>query len=406
MTLWSPQQDKALQQVDDWIKNGEEQVFRLFGYAGTGKTTMAKALAEGVNGRVMFGAFTGKAAHVLQTKGCKAQTIHSMIYRSRDKSREQLRNLEEELAILKRELHEDGMSQEDIEKHKRVSDMQRLVIQERDAASQPFFQLNLESDVRFSKLVIIDECSMVDERMGSDLLSFGTKILVLGDPAQLPPVKGEGFFTNAEPNIMLDEIHRQAADNPIIRMASIVRQGGSLQHGDYDESRVIRREELNAEIALGADQIIVGKNETRHSYNRRLRELQGFTGILPNKTEKLVCLRNNSELGLLNGAIWHVVTIEEQSEEDRIRMVVKDERNNELAVEAHTQHFEGTEIPWFDKKKAQEFTYGYALTCHKSQGSQWDKVLVMDESRVFRDSRHRWLYTAITRAAQSVVVAV
>jgi exodeoxyribonuclease-5 len=119
-----------------------------------------------------------------------------------------------------------------------------------------------------------------------------------------------------------------------------------------------------------------------------------------------VCLRNNSELGLLNGAIWHVVTIEEQSEEDRIRMVVKDERNNELAVEAHTQHFEGTEIPWFDKKKAQEFTYGYALTCHKSQGSQWDKVLVMDESRVFRDSRHRWLYTAITRAAQSVVVAV
>ena len=58
---------------------------------------------------------------------------------------------------------------------------------------------------------------MVDEDLGRDLLSFGKPVLVLGDPAQLPPVKGGGFFTEAEPDVMLTEVHRQAADNPIIR---------------------------------------------------------------------------------------------------------------------------------------------------------------------------------------------
>ena len=66
---------------------------------------------------------------------------------------------------------------------------------------------------------------MVDEDLGQDLLSFGTPVLVLGDPAQLPPVKGGGFFTEAEPDIMLTEVHRQAADNPIVRMSMIDPRG-------------------------------------------------------------------------------------------------------------------------------------------------------------------------------------
>ena len=77
---------------------------------------------------------------------------------------------------------------------------------------------------------------MVDEELGRDLLSFGKPVLVLGDPAQLPPVKGGGFFTEAEPDIMLTEVHRQAADNPIIRMSMVVREGGRL------DPRRLRRE--------------------------------------------------------------------------------------------------------------------------------------------------------------------
>lgn len=411
MTIWSPQQETALKRVTEWLDT-DSQVFRLFGYAGTGKTTLAKELASTVKGDVLFGAFTGKAAHVLQTKGCPARTIHSLIYRNKEKGASTLRELEAELATLRDELRHDGMEPAEIDGQKRVKDIQRLVTRERENLSQPAFSLNHDSDVRRAKLVIIDECSMVDDRMGEDLLSFGTKVLVLGDPAQLPPVKGEGFFTNATPDFMLEEIHRQAADNPIIAMATRVRQGGRLAEGTYGESRVVSMSDFGADreqaarIALGVDQIIVGRNATRTKYNSRLRELKGYTGLLPNKGERLVCLRNDHEVGLLNGAIWYVDAIEELgSIAERVRLHLRD-GDRVVDCDAHTHYFEGREqdLPWWDRRDAQEFTYGYALTCHKSQGSQWDNILVLNESGVFRDSANKWLYTALTRAATCVTV--
>ena len=80
---WSGQQDSALKAVSRWHKNSKgPQIFRLFGYAGTGKTTIAKEIAAAVGGGVSFGAFTGKASLVLRKKGCYgASTIHSMIYK-------------------------------------------------------------------------------------------------------------------------------------------------------------------------------------------------------------------------------------------------------------------------------------------------------------------------------------
>ena len=72
-------------------------------------------------------------------------------------------------------------------------------------------------------------------------------MLVLGDPFQLPPVQGSGFFTNAEPDVMLTEIHRQARDNPIIRLSLDIREGEYLERGIYGESRVIAREDVDRE---------------------------------------------------------------------------------------------------------------------------------------------------------------
>ncbi len=105
--------------------------------------------------------------------------------------------------------------------------------------------LNRRSAVADAKLVIIDECSMVDEELGKDLLSFGTKVLVLGDPAQLPPIQGGGFFTAAEPDAMLTEVHRQAQDDPIVRMSMDIREGRELEIGRHGESEVVRRSELH-----------------------------------------------------------------------------------------------------------------------------------------------------------------
>lgn len=405
---FSPQQDAALIAVAQWLDDpGASQVFRLFGYAGTGKTTLARHFAEGIEGDVLFGAFTGKAAYVLRQKGCpSASTIHSMIYRTQEKGTSNLRMMEAELAKLVVELTSLG---KDPSSSAKVRDMEAKLKIERDNVKRPFFKLNVDSPVKNAKLVVIDECSMVDADMGVDLLSFGTKVLVLGDPAQLPPVGGAGYFTEGvKPDVMLTEIHRQAEDDPIIHMATRIRSGQRLNLGTYGESRVILQSELKAEDALGADQLLVGRNKTRFSYNRRLRQLLGRGGSLPEQGDKLVCLRNNHDLGLLNGAIWHTLKSSCLGGE-RVLLDLRPEMDGlDVQVEAHTHYFEGVgdTLPWFERKLAEEFDFGYALTCHKSQGSQWDNVLVLDESSCFRADKDRWLYTAVTRAAKKVTVAV
>lgn len=148
MTIWTVEQDRALKNVAAWLKSkATDQVFRLFGFAGTGKSTLARHLVDQVDDNVVFAAYTGKAALVMRAKGCKdASTIHSLIYRATDTDTE-----------------------------------------------EPSFILNNDSQVTSAKLIVIDECSMVDEDLGRDLLSFGKKVLVLGDPAQLPPIR-EGVF--------------------------------------------------------------------------------------------------------------------------------------------------------------------------------------------------------------------
>ncbi len=404
---WSPQQDNALLAVARWLKDPNQQVFRLFGYAGTGKTTLAKHLAAGVSGEVIFAAFTGKAAHVLRQKGCEgATTIHSLIYHTKEKGKARLKDLEVQMMTLKQELLANGVEPEALEQNQRVNDFKALIKKERENLSRPSFVLNHESTVQHAALIVIDECSMVDDQMGADLLSFGTKVLVLGDKAQLPPVGGAGYFTeNVDPDIMLDEIHRQAGDNPIIRLATDVRNGKKLSLGQYGTSKIITLEELDRQEVLAVDQIIVGKNATRHDYNARLRELQGRKSKFPEPTDKLVCLRNNHELGLLNGAIWETIAVG-HADDTNVMMEIQNEDMDYLEVTAHSHYFLGTEadLPWWERKEAEEFDYGYALTCHKAQGSQWDDLMVFDESYCFRKDRNRWLYTAITRAAEKLTI--
>ena len=364
---WSPQQSAALKSASAWLNNKRSpQVFKLMGFAGTGKTTMAKELAAEVDGTSLFGAFTGKAALVLRKKGNEASTLHSLIYK----------------AI------EDPVTG-DVE-----------------------FKINHESPLSYAHLLVVDEVSMVDEALGRDLLSFGCKVLVLGDPFQLPPVGGGGFFTNGTPDVMLTEIHRQAADNPIIRMSMDLREGRGLQLGNYGDSRVlardgISREELAADV-LAADQVLCGRNKTRQTMNQRIRQLRGYVGQWPNKGERLVCLRNNKLKGLLNGGLWEVKESQARSRSVRMMLDSLDDSLRDIEVDTLNEFFMGTEggLDWKEKKKFDEFTFGYALTCHKAQGSQWDNVLVFDEGSAFGERAARWSYTAVTRAAERVTVIV
>jgi exodeoxyribonuclease V len=372
MPIFTPHQDFALKAVADWLKakpgrNGTPQVFRLFGYAGTGKTTLARHIADGVDGEVKFAAFTGKAALVMRNKGCDgASTIHSLIYRARE-----------------------------------------------SGVEQPSFELWDDAPASKARLIVIDECSMVDPEMGRDLLSFECPLLVLGDPAQLPPIHGGGFFTAAEPDAMLTEVHRQAQDDPIVRMSMDVREGRELEIGRHGESEVVSRKELDPDRVMQADQVLVGRNNTRRAYNMRMRQRQSIEDPLPVAGDKLVCLRNNRKKGLFNGGLWRVkARTPSRSKSSRImsmRLSLDEEFMHKVTkVSVRQDCFEGgiEAIPWEQRKPYDEFDYGYVLTVHKSQGSQWDDVVLFDESFAFQDSRARWLYTGITRAAKRLSVVM
>jgi len=369
MTVFSPHQDAALKAVADWLKDKPGRastplVFRLFGYAGTGKTTLARHIANGVHGKVLFAAFTGKAAMVMRSKGCeRASTIHSLIYRTRENGEE-----------------------------------------------VPSFDLWDDAPASKASLIVIDECSMVDAELGRDLLSFRVPLLVLGDPAQLPPIQGGGFFTEAKPDAMLTEVHRQAEGDPIVRLSMDVRAGRELVPGRYGETEVVPRAALDPQRVIGADQVLVGRNATRRAYNMRMRERRGFSGALPSAGDKLVCLRNNKRKGLFNGALWSVKE-GPKSRRDILRMVLQPDDApgaRGIRVSVRPECFTGTidELEWPMRKRYDEFDYGYVLTVHKAQGSQWDDVVLFDESFAFQDSRERWLYTGITRAAKRLTVVV
>ena len=251
---------------------------------------------------------------------------------------------------------------------------------------------------------------MVDEALGRDLMSFGTPILVLGDPGQLPPISGGGFFTEQEPDILLTEIHRQARDNPIIDLAMQVREGNEIMHGDYGAAQVIGKNEVDRDMVLEADQVLVGTNRTRRRYNQRLRELKGFTQAFPQAGDKLVCLRNDPSKALLNGSLWQVMTSSKETVKPGINLLVRPEDDDMDRGSAKIKLLKSVfddpdlEVPWQTKKRYDDFDYGYALTVHKAQGSQWNSVVLFDESYAFRETRERWLYTAITRAAERLVI--
>jgi exodeoxyribonuclease-5 len=251
---------------------------------------------------------------------------------------------------------------------------------------------------------------MVDAKLGCDVLSFGTPVLVLGDPAQLPPIHGTGFFTTATPDVVLTDVQRQACDNPIIHMATTIRQGGRLAAGNYGSSRVVPRDAIALAELATADQVLVGRNATRRLLNERLRNHLERHGAIPQPSDRLVCLRNNHTRGLLNGSTW-ITRAALAGDRDSIMLAIApdDAPNAVTYTETHLAFFRGTandELSYFEQRKFDQFDFGYAITVHKAQGSQWPNITLFDQASVFGKDAGKWLYTAITRASNSLTIVL
>lgn len=422
-------QAKAIRAIKDWFQNrtGEQQVFRVFGFAGSGKTTITRhAIAElGLEdgpGGVLYAAFTGKAALVMTRKGTPASTIHGLIYRVSEAT-------PAEIEKVKKDIAEIGATLATLDPGARLLEESRLRSLELRLADslKPRFVLNEQSAVRDAALIVLDEVSMVGDEMARDLLAFGKPILVLGDPGQLPPIKGEGAFTQAEPDVMLTEIHRQAGESAIIRLATMAREGRPIPYGEHDAFVwKMRRTDVAPDRMLRGGQVICGRNATRIQLNIAMKRAAGFENVYPTgkarngRPEKIICLKNRNDLGIVNGMFLELGDVRDENEtcfsatvrtEDGDRVGGSEDKPERHHI--YKGHFDdhvaldrdrSRRDHWI-KKGLIEAVWGYAITCHKAQGSQWPNVLVYDDGlgRTAED-RARWLYTAITRAEKGLVI--
>jgi exodeoxyribonuclease-5 len=402
---WTGEQEGALKAVDRWFRGPDRYTpFYLAGYAGTGKTTLAKHFASQVPGTVRFAAFTGKAASVLRDKGCPgATTLHSLIYNPVGNSNTKA------IKELKAEIAEELTKKREIN----IPKLERLrkELKDIESKSRAMFELKDKYDAPHMKeasLIILDECSMIDEIIAKDILTFNTPVLVLGDPGQLPPVKGKGAWTNSKPDYMLTEIHRQAQDSNIIKLAHEVRKGIFPTMREYEDCIIRPKADFDWDLALEADQVLTGMNSTRHKLNKRLRKLKGYEKLYPLAGDKLICLRNDHEEGLLNGVSCKAIS---DAEKVGATLGLKIEYENE---ESHyfcdpgpfEETYYGKRLSFPNLDAVEHFAYGYAITGHKSQGSQWPTVLICDDRMRSNDisMRKKWLYTVITRAEKKLIL--
>lgn len=393
-------QQVGFERAKKWWSDGNEQIFRIAGYAGTGKTYLSAIIANSLaDNRIAFCAFTGKAALVMQQRGLPATTIHQLIYNTEQK----------------REPYYDD---DGILRYKR-----KMVTTLKDKLDPK------------PSIILVDEASMVSDKIRRDLFSFDIPIIAVGDPFQLPPVNGEETDLLTDPDVTLEEIMRQDEGSAIAYLAEKIRKGKPLREDEshfgviWQMSKSVIRDEYEKDMFGWAEQIIAGRNATVANVNQHARHWLGFTGEIPEIGDKLICKRNAWDTiledgklptALVNGLIGYCTHVGQREKSEMVPW-----RNHPVKTIQHVLSlrptFEETaefqdivynpSSLWETKlarsnMKEMIFQFAYCITCHAAQGSEWDNVLLYDDS--WHDPNDpmfqaRWRYTGVTRAAKRLV---
>lgn len=381
----SLKQKTVLESVLDWYKGKKGQYITLGGYAGTGKTTLLGFLSEKLhkeykNISIAYCSYTGKASQVLRKK------------------------LEENSSLLYSDF---------------VGTIHRLIYKAiLDEDDNVIGWEKIPIDAFEYDLIIVDEASMVSRDIWEDLLSFQRPVLAVGDHGQLPPVEGK-FNLMASPILRLEEIYRQEKGNPIITISEIARKYGEIPDMEY--SSCIKKFSRNSEDVqeflsekLGSydenTMVLVGYNNTRNKLNEGIRQLLEFESPKPEVQDRVICLRNNAELGIFNGMLGTVQSIEKVSMSG-----LPDYYQADILFDGEDEVFHlPISIEQFGQRETLKdvgrdinlFDFGYALTVHKAQGSQAERVILFEERfpKMDDDMWRRWLYTGVTRAMNELYI--
>lgn len=426
MTQLSAEQQSGIEEINKWYEDAVDGLrgpFRLFGPAGTGKTTMAKAIPAALGVSAQFMAYTGKAAHVLQRKGVAgARTIHSSIYypTADEEAKRELAAKRVELDDLTHTLglHDGGLSEGDPNRE-RVATLESEITELEARSKRMAWEWNPDAFAEtMPGVLILDEVSMVGAKLADDLARYGIPIIVLGDPAQLPPVDGGGYYIDGTPDYMLEEIHRQALESPVLELATRIRlsQGAGLGMTRNDT------EPASVGAAMEADQVIVWSNKRRWTMVNVMRRKWGRPEGEPVAGDRIMCLTNNRDLGVFNGQQFTVVETKRAVMGPTLTLL--DDDGHTRSIPCFADGFAGLETEKIAKNSGSGMrggrmlaTFGQVITCHKAQGSEWDSVYVVNEipNMMAMDARRKgpkeaeaqarkWLYTAVTRAAERVTI--
>jgi len=380
--------------------------FVVGGYAGTGKTTVLAYLRQEIsksypNLSIAFVTFTGKASSVLKSKldahGAIGPydfigTIHSLIYKPITKWDRQLKCYVVVGWKLKNE----------------------------------------DEDPINNDIIIIDEGSMVSRQIWTDLLKMNRPIIVMGDHGQLPPI-GDSFSLMKDTQFMLTKIHRQALNSPIIQLSQFIRKYGYIPGNKKFSKHVFKlswkdkrcRGIWENNVMFDENLIVLcAFNTTRADLNQRIRKKLDFpeTSMVPVPGERIVCLQNDRKRGIMNGQIGTVLWLMPENY-DLYRMTIEvDEFPEPIECCVAKKCFGEVTYTNYDRSSfaKKQFTYavekglspidyfdfGYAMSVHKSQGSEWDKVILFEQRTKHWDDEYyaRWLYTAVTRARTKLFI--
>lgn len=386
MTL-SGDQARALKKIFSWYLSKDRSPYiSLGGYAGTGKTTLIAIIKDNIAKahkekklNIALCSYTGRAAQNLKNSLIEQNVLH----------------------------WKDS-----------ISTIHGLIYDPIETTGGVIIGWAKKLEVK-ADLIIVDEASMVDSEIWSDLLSFNIPIIAVGDHGQLPPIQGN-FNLMEKPHIRLEKIHRQAQDNPIIKISAAARKHGHVEPGKYDDN-VVKYSQSDydyQEASQGllenytSDTLVLcGYNSTRVKINQYVRSALGFNLPIPQTNDRVICLRNNHTAGIYNGMLGTLKDINYDQEGIYDVTIDMDDNEKPYKGKIYAPQFDSTEPINFTKErpkigKADLFDFGYALTVHKAQGSQAKRVVLFEErfSKMTDDEWRRWLYTGITRAQEELYV--
>ena len=415
MIMLSKDQLNAKNTILDWVQTNNRSLYiTLGGYAGTGKSSLIAEIRKSIPKRwkVAFCAFTGKAAGVMKDKLLAVNAINDNDY---------------------------------------IGTMHSLMYMVREDPETKLKVFEKKSFIDYD-LIVVDEASMVNQDLFIDLRSYHIPMLFVGDHGQLPPISSDDFNLMSEPMIRLEEVHRFGENSALLDLSIMARNGESIPFKQFDE-KVAKVKETDPMVNdfihnhlgdFSNGVCLCGTNNTRVDVNQLIRYNSGIIDDIgdkiPRTDDRVVCLKNNRSLidPIYNGQLGTITSIANVDKLDDVYSmgILMDEgfgykgfvnRDNfgkmkyasdgkeyvtvkelmqlksylTIAEKKMMRGKVGKKKLYFDS-----FDFGYCLTVHKAQGSEWGNVLLFEEISGYWDDEYKrkWLYTAITRSNDRLLI--